>query len=211
MHHFCWDCLAKFEFITERFCSLCGDPVEGMVEHEFKCSACRDAKPHFDLARSAARYRGQLKEALHAFKYDHATHLSIDFVSLLRNCVNIHYPSAALDAITYVPLYPRKEHERSYNQAALLAQGLARTLGLPLLAGSLRRIRSTATQTHLTATERRKNIHGAFAAEKPKWIEGRSLLLVDDIMTTGATVNECAKVLKKNGAHRVYVVTVARG
>ena len=209
--HFCWDCVAGFEFITDRFCSICGDPVEGMVEHEFTCSMCRDHRPHFDRARSAARYRGHLREALHAFKYNHATHLSRDFVSLLANCVHAHYGAVRFDAVTCVPLYPRKERERTYNQATLLAGGLAEELDLPLLGNCLRRTRSTATQTNLTANERRKNIRGAFTAEQQKWIDGRSLLLVDDVMTTGATVDEVAKVLKKGGAHKVYVVTVARG
>ena len=209
--YFCWDCLARFEFITERFCSLCGDPVEGMVEHEFKCSACRDRQPHFDMARSAARYRGHLKQSLQAFKYNRATHLTRDFVSLLEGCVRAHYMSVPLDAVACVPLYPRKERERTYNQAGLLASGLASALDLPLLDVCLRRIRSTSTQTDLTAGERRKNIHDAFATDKHRWLEGRSLLLVDDVMTTGATVNECAKALKQGGAHHVYVVTVARG
>ena len=209
--HFCWDCLAGFEYITDRFCSLCGDPVEGMVEHQFKCSACCDRPPHFDMARSAARYRGQLKQALHRFKYGNATHVSVDLVPLLMGCVRAHYARAPLDAVSYVPLYPRKERERTYNQAALLAGGLARALDLPLLGNALRRVRSPDTQTRLTANERRKNIRGAFTAENPKWLDGRSLLLVDDVMTTGATVDEAAKVLKKGGAHKVYVVTVARG
>lgn len=209
--HFCWDCLARFEFITDRFCSHCGDPVEGMVEHKFTCSACRDHKPHFDKARSVARYRGHLRETLQTFKYNHATHLAHDFVPLLAGCVNAHYAGVPFDAVTYVPLYPRKERERTYNQAALLADGLAKTLDLPLLGTCLRRTHSTATQTNLTASQRRRNIQGAFAAEQQRWLTGRSLLLVDDVMTTGATVDECAKVLKKGGAHKVYVVTVARG
>ena len=182
-----------------------------MVEHQFKCSACCDRPPHFDMARSAARYRGQLKQALHRFKYGNATHVSVDLVPLLMGCVRAHYARAPLDAVSYVPLYPRKERERTYNQAALLAGGLARALDLPLLGNALRRVRSTDTQTRLTANERRKNIRGAFTAENPKWLDGRSLLLVDDVMTTGATVDEAAKVLKKGGAHKVYVVTVARG
>jgi ComF family protein len=209
--HFCWDCLAQLEFITDRFCSLCGDPVDGMVENEFTCAACHDRKPHFDRARSVARYRGHLRDALQTFKYNHATHLSVDFVPLLAGCVKANWDERAFDAVTFVPLYPRRERERTYNQAALLAGGLARALDVPLLGGCLRRMRPTATQTNLSAPQRRKNIHGAFVAEKKRWIEGRSLLLVDDIMTTGATVDECAKILKKGGAAKVYVVTVARG
>jgi len=209
--HFCWNCLAQLEFITDRFCSLCGDPVDGMVENVFTCAACHDRKPHFDMARSAARYRGHLREALHAFKYGHDTHLGVDFVPLLAGCVKATWTESVFDAVTYVPLYPRKERERTYNQAALLASGLAGALDVPLLGDCLRRVRATATQTNLSAAQRRKNIHGAFVAEKERWIEGRALLLVDDVMTTGATVDECAKVLKKAGASKVFVVTVARG
>jgi len=209
--HICWECRSAFAFITDAYCERCGDPVDGMVEQSFQCSACTNRRPHFDMARSAVRYRGPLQSALQRFKYNGAPGLRRDFVPLLQACVTTHFGGCFLDAVTFVPLYPRRERERTYNQSRLLAADLARGLGLPLASDCLRRIRPTVTQTALTAAQRRRNVSGAFVSLNRRWIEGRSLLLVDDVMTTGATVDQCARVLKEAGAARVYAVTVARG
>ena len=209
--HVCWDCLARLEILVPPFCSHCGDPVEGAVDGPFVCAWCRSSAPHFELARSAARYRGPLKALIHGFKYLQATHVEADLAMLLAACVETHYPKVPFDAVTFVPLHPARERERSYNQAQLLARQLARHLRLPLMPRGLRRIRATVTQTHLKAHERRANMHDAFVAVDPAWTEGRRLLLVDDVMTTGATVDECARVLKAAGAVSVHVVTVGRG
>ncbi|MBA4388596.1 MAG: hypothetical protein C0404_11480 [Verrucomicrobia bacterium] len=211
LSHFCWDCVADLDKIVERFCRLCGDPVDGMVEHEFTCSVCTDSKPHFDLARSAARHRGSIRKALHSFKYGQMTCLTDDFSQLMVACVNTHYAGFDFDAVTCVPLYPKKERERSYNQARLLARGIAGMAGIRFVPNCLARIRDTPSQTDRTARQRQQNVRGAFTALNERWIEGRKILLVDDVMTTGATVNECARVLKKAGAFKVCVVTLARG
>jgi ComF family protein len=210
-NHFCWDCRAGLNVLIQPLCRQCGDPVEGPVKHEFLCSWCLWNDPDFDMARSSVRYRGPVRRALQAFKYAYATYLVRDFVPLLEACVRAHYQAIDFDTIVCVPLYRKKERERTYNQARLLAQGLARTLGVPFLPRALRRIRSTSTQTNLTARQRRENVHNAFRTGKASWIEGRNILLVDDVMTTGATVNECSRVLKKARAASVHVVTIARG
>ena len=207
----CWDCRAGLEYIAGEFCAQCGDPIEGVAGHEFRCSACQDRKPGFVLARSAVRHRGLFRNAVWAFKYENAICLAADFAQLLEGCVRAHYGRIAFDAVTCVPLHPRKERERTYNQSALLGQETARRLGVPFFGGCLRRVRDTSTQTHLSAAGRRRNVHGAFAVRAAEWIEGRTLLLVDDVMTTGATVDECARMLKKAGAAGVYVVTLGRG
>jgi ComF family protein len=208
--HLCWDCLAGLQLVTDPMCSICGDPVEGKVGHRYECAFCVRRRPHFDRARSAARFRGPLKAAIHSLKYGDCVHLSRDFALLLRACVATHFSGTSADMVTFVPLHPKRERERTYNQSAAMAGLLARALRIP--AGPcLRRVRDTGTQTGLSAHDRRENMRGAFEAVQTSWIEGRSLLLVDDVMTTGATVDECAKVLKKAGAAYVGVVTVARG
>ena len=209
--HICWECRASFKFITDAFCERCGDPVDGMIEQSFQCSACTNHRPHFEMARSAVRYRGPVKSALQQFKYNCAPGLRRDFLPLLEACVRTHYANNGLDAVTFVPLHARRERERTYNQARLLAGDLAGRLGLPPAAECLRRVRPTPTQTDLTAAQRRRNVKGAFEARNHRWVEGRTLLLVDDVMTTGATVEACSLALKEAGAARVYVVTVARG
>ncbi len=110
-----------------------------------------------------------------------------------------------------VPLYPKRERERGFNQAGLLAEELSRGMGLPVLTRGMRRVRATATQTRLTAAQRVHNVRGVFAVSAPDRVRGARVVLVDDVMTTGATVNECARVLKAAGAAAVMVVTVARG
>lgn len=209
--HICWDCAAGFHLVEEPYCSRCGDPVDGRVENVFLCSACRRHPPHFDLARSALRYRGGLRRAIHAFKYSRVCCLSGDFTRWLAACYRMHYAGVRVDAVACVPLHGRRQRDRTYNQAGLLARDLARELRVPYAARCLRRVRPTESQTHLNARQRRANVRGAFFVGDAGWVEGRRWLLVDDIMTTGATVNECARVLKRAGAASVHVLTVARG
>ena len=209
--HICWDCLAAFEFIQAPFCSKCGDPVDGKVDHEFVCSWCRSHDPHFLRARSAVRFRGPARRALHALKYQAATYVARDLARLLASCVAVHYPEVLFDAVCCVPLYPRRERERTYNQSKLLAHRLAHETRLHVATDALVRTRDTPSQIELNASQRRANVRGAFTPRIPEWIEGRRLLLVDDVMTTGATVEECARVLQEAGAAGVHVVTVARG
>ena len=185
--HVCWDCRTAFQIVVPPFCKCCGDPVDGQVEHEYTCFACERKAPHFDLARSAARYRGPLREVLQRFKYSQGTHVEPDLVPLLKGCADTHLPVRDVDAVTFVPLYPARERDRTYNQSRLLAAGLARGLRKPLTARCLKRIRPTSTQTTLTATERAENMRGAFASMNESWIEGRRFLLVDDVMTMTAT------------------------
>ncbi len=209
--HLCWDCVAGLPLIAPPFCSVCGDPAEGVTEAEFVCGWCRDKTPPFERARSAVRYHGAIRDLLHAFKYQGAIHLAPDLGELLEGCVRAHYSDELLDAVCFVPLYPARERERGYNQSRLLAADLARRRGLPLMPRLLSRIRPTATQTRLSAPARAENVRGAFAVADPGWVRGRRLLLVDDVMTTGSTVGECARALRAAGAWRVFVATVARG
>lgn len=207
----CWDCLMAFPYIQDPYCSLCGDPLEGDVSHDYVCSWCARCKPSFDLARSAVRYRGGLSRLLQQFKYSNATHLAADLAQLLEGCVRAHLLSGGIDSIAYVPLHPKKGRMRSYNQSRLIAEALSPRLGIPVERNALRRVRWTASQTRLHADARRENMMGAFDSPIPDWVQGRRWLLIDDVMTTGATVDACAKILKQHGAAKVVVATVARG
>lgn len=209
--YLCWDCLSALPLIQPPFCSLCGDPVNGAITRDYICSLCVDRKPAFDQARSALRFQGGIKDVLHRFKYSDATHMASDLAGLLHACVNTHYAREPFDAVSFVPLHAVKERSRTYNQARLLAGNLAGLMNLPLAGGCLSRIRETGTQTRLNMMARSKNVANAFNADCPEWIEGRHFLLVDDVMTTGATVSAVSRELKDAGAARVCVVTVARG
>ena len=183
-----------------------------MIRDNYICGFCKKYSPPFDLARSAVRYRGPIRQAVQAFKYNREVRLAKDLGRLLLACVRVNYQRIRSDAVAYVPLYGKRERNRTYNQSRLLAAALARDLKLPLASmHCVKRVRETGTQTGLNARERRDNVQGAFEVSGQSWIEGRTLLLVDDVMTTGATVSECAGTLQDAGAAAVYVVTVARG
>lgn len=210
-HHVCWNCSADMPYVRSPFCARCGDPVDGRVDHSFVCYSCSDREPWFDLARSAVRFRELPQKLIRALKYDAALWYRMDLAHWLRSCWESQFREVEVDAVACVPLHATRVRERGYNQARVLGVLLARRLGKPFIPGCLQRIRMTPTQTHLTAPQRAANVRGAFKAKNPVWVSGLRIVLVDDVMTTGATVNECARALKEAGAARVYVVTVARG
>lgn len=211
--YLCWDCLAQAPYVRRPFCERCGDPVDGRVDSAFVCHACAKHEPFFDRARSAVRFRGVMQTALRRFKYRHAGWLLPDWIALLDalRAADDTGDYRNLDAVTCVPMHPWRQAWRGYNQAALLAERMARHLRLPFRGRLLRRTRWTRSQTRLTASQRAANVSGAFRASRPREANGKRILLIDDVMTTGATVNECARVLKKAGARHVAVLTVARG
>ena len=209
--HLCWECFRSIEPGSGTCCEQCGLRVEGEIRHAFTCSVCENDPPAFDRARSAGKFGGVLREMLHQFKYGRATWLCSDLADMLHGCVLAHYPVGELDAVVAVPLHAGKRRDRGYNQAALLAAELARRLDRPYPADVLVRTRATPTQTRLHAAERRKNVRAAFAVRGPEWVRGRTILLVDDVMTTGATLSEVAATLRRAGAWRVWAATVARG
>jgi ComF family protein len=193
------------------FCVCCGDPVAGDVQHDFTCFACSRKPPRFDFARSAVRYEGAVSEALRALKYENALWVAEDLAELLFACVRAEYSDIDFDFVTAVPLYPARRRSRGFNQSALLGDFLAQRLGCLYKEKSARRVRQTVTQTGLTAPQRTANVSGAFRAGLFFRLSGKRILLVDDVMTTGATVNACAAALKRGGAESVHVITVARG
>jgi len=171
------------------------------------CGACTIDRPEYDYARSAAVYEGALREALHAFKFSGKRALARPLGDLaLEQCV-ASLPDG-IDAAIAVPLARERERERGFNQAALLAQRIAGRLGVPTRPRWLARVRATRPQSDLTAAERRANVRGAFQASPQ--VAGRHVLVVDDVLTTGATLRECARALHDGGARRVGVLTVAR-
>lgn len=210
--YLCWDCQIQVRMIHVPYCECCGDPIPGEVGGPFVCTSCHQSPPAFDWARSAVRYDGLARRCLCRFKYQQGLWL-LDLltnwlVALWRTCPP---DCAETDWITAVPLYPRRERERGFNQAALLAANLAAQVGRPFLPRALRRRRPTPTQTRLTASQRLHNVQGAFSVASPRRVREARIVLVDDVMTTGATVNECARALKAAGAAAVRVLTVGRG
>lgn len=199
----CWQALERIE---EPVCRLCGLPltVPGL------CGGCRRRPPAFSYARAAARYGDVVREALHAFKFGGRRALAAPLGELLAAPGPGALPGEAPDLLLPVPLHPRRRRERGFNQSLLLARRVGRAWGLPVRPDILLRTAATSPQTDLSAPARRANVRGAFALRRPELVAGRHVILVDDILTTGATVGECARVLREGGARTVGVLTVAR-
>lgn len=214
--HVCANCRAAVTIHpTLACCSICGKMMmnpESAGNVVAVCGQCHSQAPKFDAARSAGAFSGPLRTLVHKFKYNKATWLRRELGELLEGCVIANFSSESIDIICPVPLSPVKQRSRGYNQAAILAKDLARNLSIPNVPKILRRARNTPTQTHLDAAQRRKNVAGAFLSppNMRPLVYGRCILLVDDVMTTGATLSECAATLKANGAERVLAVTLAR-
>lgn len=211
----CAVCLAGIERISAPLCRRCGIPFEGSQEPSHVCGRCLAAPPRFGKARSVARYRASAEAesgALAAMIRRHKYGLDQSLARPLAECLGDELPvqAADYDVIIPVPLHRRRLRWRGFNQAALLADAVARRLGRPLDITALVRVRPTPPQTAQDLETRARNMRGAFAVRQPARVRDRRVLLVDDVFTTGATVNECARVLLAAGARTVDVFTLAR-
>lgn len=172
------------------------------------CGTCRQEETVFDRLRSFGAYDGELRKLIVLLKYNAVQPLAGPLAGWLALVLQQHPELAATDALVPVPLHRRRQRMRGYNQAELLARELGRWTRLPVETGWLARVRDTASQTGLTPAQRIKNVHGAFAGTTK--LDRSRILLVDDVCTTGATLNACARALKRGGAASVQAVTVAR-
>lgn len=209
--YLCWDCLCLSEKVTRPFCERCGDPVDGLVEGSYVCTWCLKNKPAFDSARSVFRYGGPAGNLVQELKYRGGVHMVNEMAEYMAGAVRSVFAPVRFDLVAGVPLYPRRQRERGYNQAGLIADAVGRKLGLESFNRGVRRIRDTVSQTELKASRRSSNVKGAFAVADEGWIFGKHILLVDDVMTTGATVGEVSRVIKQAGAASVRILTFARG
>lgn len=180
------------------------------------CMACRRAAPYFDGALAFGAYDGALRGLIHLLKYGQVKTAAAPLGRMLAEAIQKLPLQAAPMLMVPVPLYRGKKRQRSFNQSELLARFALRHLrkkdrsAFELHEGNLQRIRETASQTGLTRHQRRANVRGAFTLLDPATIRGRSVLLVDDVFTTGTTLNECARILRSAGAEKIWVATVAR-
>ncbi len=160
-----------------------------------------------DSIRSVALFKGVLREAIHGLKYENVRDLAGCLGDMLADYWRDHNWSA--DALVPVPLHPRRQRERGYNQSLLLAKRVESETGVPVVSGVLRRHRYTMSQTHLGASERRENVAGAFSCVDDR-LAGKSVVLVDDVCTTGSTLESCSVALYTGGARSVRALTLAR-
>jgi len=192
---------------AEFFCVSCRTPFHNRfpLDDEGRCALCRSGLRGFDAAYSFGFYDGVLRQLIHLYKYRKVRTLAGPLGDLLLRALP---RDEAFDCVTPVPLHWRKRWQRGFNQADLLARWVASRTGIPRTR-LLRRLRSTASQASLSNTSRRRNVAAAFACRRPDLAMGRKILLIDDVMTTGATAAACALALKRAGAARVALLTLA--
>lgn len=221
---FCRDCQEKIKRVSPPFCVSCGKKAEGVIVMPSLCGQCQVRPPCFSSARAIGGYEGTLREAIHKFKYQGKKRLAVSLGKLMvehlrkekedfpQTPIKEHqFPSyQEIDYLIPVPLHPSRLRERGFNQSELLAEVIGKNLGTPLLNDTLLRIKATQSQTKLSPGERIKNVKGAFAIIEVQPFSNRTILLIDDMFTTGATINECAKVLSKAKVKKIAVLTLAR-
>ncbi len=202
----CPECAGLIHWVASPLCPCCGAVFESREGGDRLCGDCITEPPPFTRARAAALYDGPVTAAITRFKFGRQLALLPVMQSWLRQSAGAELAAAA-DLLAPVPLHPKRLQARGFNQALLLAQAFP---DKPLEREALVRVRHTRPQVGLNPGERRDNVKGAFAVPDPAQIRGKNVLLVDDLLTTGATVKECARVLKKAGARRVELLTVGR-
>jgi ComF family protein len=208
--YLCHECESKISRIVPPFCAKCSEPFDGAITTEFACANCAHRKIYFEAAVSAYRARGIVRHVILNFKYGRQIHLR----HLVARWLVAAFDDQRLrgrqfDAIVPVPLHPARKRERGFNQAELLAECLSEHLSLPLRP-ALERVHYTTTQTAFDRAERMQNLRGAFRLRKKGDVRSLRVLLIDDVLTTGSTLSECARVLKEAGARSVLAATAAR-
>jgi ComF family protein len=222
----CEDCLHAMPPITGGLCAICGERLvspfafsadgQSSESGEALCGLCRRLEPPYVKATAYGSYESGLRELIHLLKYNQVRPAANVLGRMLAEAIEDLQPlfSASEVLAVPVPLHSRKLRQREFNQSELIARAALKINSAPaqfqLSAGILERCRETKSQIGLSRHQRRENIRGAFVVAKPSEIVGREVLVVDDVFTTGTTVSECARVLRRAGASKVYVATVAR-
>lgn len=203
-HYLCPACEAKINAFGPITCKRCGAPMDLEV-----CWECAGKRFRFDSATCYGYYTGVLREAIHQFKYSGNRQLAEELGMLLAAAWSERNDKAEIDCIVPVPMHRSRERERGFNQSALLAQVVADRLSLPITTQALKRTKAARPQVDLTLEERADNVKGTFGIGSDT-LDGRNLMLIDDVFTTGSTLDEAAGVLKSGGAASVHVLVLAR-
>lgn len=212
----CENCFKTIEFIDKPYCVKCGKPFLISTdlfkqEREILCVDCKRKKYSFEFARSVGIYRGVLRECIHLFKYHGEKKLAEPLGELLIDyLVRNQEFKKGIDLIIPVPLHKNDLKGRGFNQSVLLGRIIENYFSIPAKEEVLIKKKLTPSQVNLSKKEREKNILRAFSIDRPEEIRGKNILILDDIFTTGSTVEECSKELKKAKAKNIFILTLAR-
>lgn len=204
----CEACRQRLTFLQNmKTCSKCGRPIEN---DQTLCETCQTHRHGFYRAHAALLYTGQAREAILRFKFKKRRDYSRTFASMIYQRLQMYYKNSDFDMLVCVPLSPRSMREREYNQSDLLAKELSRRMRVAYRKRAFCKVRETQKQSTLHYVERWENVHGAYKLKaSPEQFCGKSILLLDDVLTTGATADELSRLLKRAGAHAVVVATIA--
>jgi ComF family protein len=205
----CWETVKPFQ---GELCSQCGYAFasQNLCSERLLCGGCRRGLFQFDFARAYSRFEDPLREIIHQFKYRAHPSLAKPLAGLLFSVYQSNVEGLSADLVIPVPMHKSRQRERGFNQACELSKYFGKLAHIPLQSGLLMRIKPTRVQAGLSRRERRLNLVGSFQVSSRERIKDKRVMLIDDVFTTGATVNECAKLLRQNGAQRVNVLTLAR-
>ena len=199
----CPDCVASFHYVQPPICGMCGRPLS----HGDLCTNCSRHPLEIDGIRAATYFEGSIRQTIHHFKYKGTQVLAPYLGKLIAQAW--HSASLPVSTIVPVPLHPQRLRQRGYNQSALLARELSKHLDLPVIENCLLRVRPTRPQVGLGAAERRMNVQDAFQCTDQR-LEGKNIMLIDDVCTTGATLEACAHALYEQGSQVVWALVLAR-
>jgi ComF family protein len=202
----CNDCLSRFKPITAPYCNICAKPLDPLATGGNVCADCKENLPAFHNCRCAGYYKDELRHAIHLMKYEGVRAIAPKLAAFAAD--NIDYTGITIDTIIPVPLHPDRLRMRGFNQSALIADELGELLNIYVDHEAMTRVVNTTPQMQLPAKERKNNIKGAFKVDKI--IAGEDICILDDVFTTGSTLNECAATAIKAGVKTVSVITVAR-
>lgn len=203
--YLCPQCEEKINLIGPQYCHKCALPSTS-----FHCQNCLDREFHFDSACSAGVYEGVLSAAIKSLKFDLHIGMAEPLAQLMIRCFPYSQFSGKVDVVIPIPIHRTRMVERGFNQSAELSKLLCKRISLPVELSVLHKIKHTSHQVDLPQDERIFNLEGAFAVRNADRVRGKSVLLVDDVFTTGSTLNEAAKVLKDAGARCAHAYTLAR-
>ncbi len=206
----CPGCRSRVRWIEPPFCDVCGAPFPSPEIGSHPCGACLKREKRFRAARALGYYEGPLQAAIRVWKFEGKTHLNSLLGGWMVGGLERYWGSSCFSLLIPVPLHVGRLRKRGFNQALLLVKEISRQTGIPCEKRVLRKNRATHPQVSLSGSERDREVKGAFWVAERNRVEGKSILLVDDVYTTGATVNECSKVLLAAGAESVDVLTLAR-
>lgn len=204
-HYLCPECIEKIDLIEPPYCRKCGTPTESYL-----CSECRDNEFVFEFSRSTGIFEGTLRTAIHTLKYDFHLALADPLADLMVRCFPSTHLAGKIDMVVPVPIHHSRKTERGFNQAEELARRLCKKVSLPIETRALVKSRPTKHQVDLPYEQRALNVTGAFVVKNRDLIQGKRILLIDDVFTTGSTLNEAAKALKNAGSAEIYAYTLAR-